>query len=392
MKLNKKATKLGSTPITYKVIEEKEVTRRHTYIYGMGNEKSKEYKILAKIVEVTGTAPRLNGFTFVARVEYLADHKSLFHTVPGVNIKIDERFRELNASVCEHCNLIRRRSDTFIVRNDKTGEQKQVGRQCLADYTGINTPEKAAAAASLLNLYTDISDSEGGFWNSYFESTVDTRKALAITSVYISKYGWVPKSQAEFNNPTAFYVQDHFTPGFKGNDRAKEIREVSAESETEVHQDRANKVVAWIEQELAEKANKSDYEENLVTLVCNDVCNARHLGIVCSAVSVWQRSQNQKVEYAARQETLKNSKHIGTVKERLRSLKVTVRQVKMFEGNFGPTTLVKFVTSDGNVLTWFASGDKQYEAGQEFTVDATVKGYSEYNGVKETQVNRVSEV
>ena len=386
-KLNRNAVKLGSDPITF-VVGQKKIVER-TFYFGEHHEQSKKYKVEAVDVVLTGTAPKLEGYLFIARIEYLSDSKSvLFHTVPGSNVKIDERFRGLDASVCEHCNMKRRRNDTFVVQEVATGKQTQVGRQCLADFTGINDPTKAAMKAASLSVFEKLYDSEERFWGRVREDTIDTLEALSLTSAYICKFGWVPKSQSEFNHPTASYVEEHFAPW--ASNRSEDVafrKEMRALSEEQVHQDRATKVVEWIKNELFTTA-KSDYELNLVTLTVNELTQRRHLGIVCSAVAAYQRAMNQKVEYAGLREVSKASKFFATVGERVRSIKVKVQFVKSFEGSFGPTTLVKFVTEDGNILTWFASGDRDYEAGQEVVIDGTVKSHKAYQGIEETQMTR----
>ena len=388
-KMNRKAVKLGCEPIVFTKVGEKEVERTFYYNVNTREEYSRKYKVKAIEVVLTGAAPKLEGFQFIARIEYLKDRKStLFHTVPGSNVKIDERFRALDVSTCEHCNLIRRRNDTFVVLETATGKQTQVGRQCLADFTGINDPEKVAAKASGLSVFENLSDYEEMAWGRVRENTIDTMEALALTSAYIGKYGWVPKSQAEFHNPTANNVEAHFFLGVRTAEQRKFEKEMTAISEEEFHQERAKKVLEWIKTELSHKA-KSDYELNLVTLVVNELTERRHLGIVCSAVAAYQRAMNQKVEYAARKEKMAASEHVGTVGERLKGIKVKVQFLKSFDGAYGATTLIKFITEDGNVMAWFASGDKSFEVGQEYTIDGTVKGHNEYQGIKETAMSRV---
>ena len=387
-KLNRKAVKLGCDPVTYKNLGKKVIER--TVEIDHEFHTTKTYKVEAFIIELDGKAPKLEGFEFIARIEYLQDGKStLFHTVPGSIYKIDERFRSLTAATCEHCNRIRRRNDTFVVREITTGQQTQVGRQCLADFTGTNNPAKAAFQAELLGVYDDYEAEADRMWTAHFEDRLDTLEALALTSAYIGEFGWVPKSQSEFHNPTATQVSEHFSNFGDNSPKAVEFRRtMKAKALEEFHQKRALEVHTWVAVELAAHA-KSDYELNLVTLVNNDVCERRHLGIVCSAVAAYQRAMNQKVEYAERKASMACSKHIGTVGERVKGLKVTVQFLRSFEGNFGPTTLVKFVTEDGNLLTWFASGDRSFKVGETITIDGTVKGHAEYQTIKETQLKIV---
>jgi hypothetical protein len=293
-KLNKRAAKLGCEPIKFTILSESEVRRTHTFRTADG-EYTKEYRCKARTIELEGSAPRIEGWQFIARIEYLSDSKStLFHTVPGVDVKIDERFRTLNPSVCEHCNKTRSRKDTFVVRNAETGVQTQVGRQCLADFTGINTPQAVAAKASWLSSFSDLREESERWWGGHFANTIDTLHVLSLTSAYIAANGWTPRS-AGVGTPTASQVGEHFWGTPTNKDRRESLRQMGREAELDVHQDRARRVVAWIKDELSQKA-RSDYEMNLVTLVAGDLTEQKHLGIVCSAVAAYQRAMNQAVE------------------------------------------------------------------------------------------------
>ena len=53
-----------------------------------------------------------------------------------------------------------------------------------------------------------------------------------------------------------------------------------------------------------------------------------------------------------------------------------VRLIKEIEGNYGVTTILKFVTAEGNACTWFASGsftDEAWVIGTEYLLAGTVK-------------------
>ena len=43
---------------------------------------------------------------------------------------------------------------------------------------------------------------------------------------------------------------------------------------------------------------------------------------------------------------------------------------------------------EGNVMSWFSSGGADLEPGREYTIDATVKAHSAFQGVPETQLTR----
>lgn len=396
-KMNRKAARFGVAPITVTKLGETEIELTHYWKVFTGDgteERSRKVKTPATIVSVVGSTPTVGDYSFIARIEYLGDGESmLFHTVPGSEHKVDERFRTLRPFVCEHCNAARIRRDTFVVCNNATGEQKQVGRQCLNDFTGLMGVKDVLAKAAMLStyskIYADMEEYCGG--HGYFQDKVDTLSALTLTSAYIEMYGWRAKSSCmEGETPTASHVSSHFTTGIKfSDDEKKEMARAWALAESNpLHKERAAKVMAWVKGELAARA-KSDYELNLVTLVSKELAETRHTGLVCSAVSAYQRAMNQAVEYAKKRESLKGSKPVGEVGKRMKGVKATVNFLRSMESAWGASTMVKFVTEDGNLLTWFASGDRDFTVGEALVIDATVKKHSEYNGIQETQVSRV---
>jgi hypothetical protein len=380
-KLNRKAKKLGSEPVSFTVVGHTTRAHRHP-------DFDKEIPIKYTQITVTGKGPQLGGWTFVARVEPLADGKtSLIHTVPGVSIKVDDRFRTLGPSVCEHCNVRKARKDTFVVCEDVTGIQKQVGRQCLADFTGINTPAKAALATSWCNLFDESTDtSERGF-RDYFGSHVPTEKALALTSAYISMFGWVPRSaSSETNRPTSSWVGLHFWSGNRTSYEKEIMSTASLLATAPDHMERAAKVVEWVKNELNPR---SDYEQNLKTLVSQELATEKHFGLICSAVAAWQKAMNLKAEYAKRNEEKKASRFVGEVGGKIADVPVKVDFVRSMDSHYGPVTLIKFCDENGNLFSWFASGDKKITAGDKFVLKGSIKSHKEYNGIQETQLTRV---
>lgn len=391
-KLNRKAVKLGVEPIIVETIASVDVKK--TRAPEERATRGKTYMVPSTVIAIFGKAPQVEGFEFIARIEHLSDGEStLFHTVPGTDTKIDERFRTLKSGTCEHCKTFRFRKDVFVVKEVATGQQKQVGRQCLADYTGIHTVENLAGRAAWATEISKVVGEINEYWSggaSYFDNKIDTTRALALTSAYIAAFGWTPKSACtDGRSSTASMVSAHY--GTRARLNAAERRELEkfdALAEQPEHLERAAKVIAWIKTVLKEKA-RSDYELNLVTLVTKDLTDAKHLGIVCSAVSAYQRSINQAFAYAKRAEANKNSKAVGTVKVRFKDLPVEVTFLKSIESQWGGATLVKFRDEAGNVLTWFASGCQNFNVGEKIKISATVKSHKEYNGVMETQISRV---
>lgn len=390
-KLNKRAAKLGCDPITATVLRHEKVKRQHTVVDGTW-QRTREYECDAIVIALDGVAPRLNGWEFLARVEYLSDGASvLFHSVPvSTGAVVDDRFRSLRPDTCEHCNKVRRRNDTFIVRNVESGEQKQVGRQCLADFTGINDPRIAAAAASRLHTYESIREGADHCWRGHFVNRCDTLEALTLTSVYITLYGWVSRKTADAtgNRPTSSMVMRHYWGKVDECTRGMMAKARNEIENNPLHAQRASEVVAWIKTWLTQNA-KSDYDKNLITLVLNDLTESKHLGIVCSAVQAYLRHMEREAELKTKREQGAASQHVGEIKQRLRNVAATVTMARPMESIYGASTLMKLASADGNVFTWFATGDRIITPGTPVVFDGTIKAHKERNGVKETQLSRV---
>ena len=85
-----------------------------------------------------------------------------------------------------------------------------------------------------------------------------------------------------------------------------------------------------------------------------------------------------------------NSEYIGEVKQRLRDIKAVYTNCRTVEGFYGACLCYTFKVGD-NVLTWFCSGkgiDPDIEIGETILLTGTVKDHKEYNGIKQTLINR----
>lgn len=100
----------------------------------------------------------------------------------------------------------------------------------------------------------------------------------------------------------------------------------------------------------------------------------------------------KEVADAAKAETMpkSNSEFIGEIKQRLRDIKAVYTNCRTVEGFYGVSLCYTFKVGE-NVLTWFCSGkgiDPEIEIGETVLLTGTVKDHKEYNGVKQTLINR----
>ena len=82
------------------------------------------------------------------------------------------------------------------------------------------------------------------------------------------------------------------------------------------------------------------------------------------------------------------SEWIGEVGDRIKELPVTLVGVYGFNGRYGYSQVVKFITEEGNQLTWFTAVNITVEKGAKCFLSGTIKKHDEYKGQKATIVTR----
>jgi hypothetical protein len=114
----------------------------------------------------------------------------------------------------------------------------------------------------------------------------------------------------------------------------------------------------------------SEWRENVVTLLRQEVLRPRHFGILVSAVVLGLKRID--APRADRPEPV-TSVYMGTVGGHV-DVDAEVTFVRHSEGSYGPTTLIKFRSGDSDVL-WWATGDHQVEPGAQVHLVGTVKAH-----------------
>ena len=156
-KLIKRSKKLNSEPIGFKTLNTILVPITE---YG---EETGGFETYFEI-EVTGTAPKLEGWDFIGTIDHNRDDSgkvvNLLRNVPGKSIP--HKYHDVGTN-CDHCGKNIYRKDTFIVEKD--GDTKQVGRSCLKDFLGHKNPEQVAQYAQFVIV------SKTNAMNAIIEST-----------------------------------------------------------------------------------------------------------------------------------------------------------------------------------------------------------------------------
>jgi len=360
-KLSKKALKMGCSEI-------KPFIFGHTMETLADGLEHRVYEVL-----FTVETPKIDGWVFVARLDHSNETGNIIRLVPNTVESLPDHFRDVPPN-CDHCNLLRKRRDTFVLRCETDGAFKQVGSSCLKDFFG-HDPIKMARMAELLGYAY-----EAGRAAEYLTHGLDLRwvrveRFCQYAAMAVRLYGWV-SGKAAYENPNLIATRE----------RAKvwNIDGYSEAAPTDEDKKLAADALEWA-QSLRDKDNKSEYEHNILVIAEAEVIEARSMGLAASIVGVYVKNLTKPVKT-----DLTKSKHVGNVGDKLTNVSVTVLNTFVFNSAYNGTTYVyKMLTTEGNVLTWFASTTPgSVIEGQQVKITGRIKAHNEYKGVKETVLTR----
>jgi hypothetical protein len=390
-----------------------------------------EWSVLGRVVSAEG------------QVEIVAEE--------GKMVVIGKAMEEFNWK-CQSCAHSLKQA--FVVESRKDGKILAVGSECLKQYTGADGAAIVAAIEFIAFLQYKEDDGEegnggGGSRDTY--RVIELEDFMAVCVAVAARDGGYVKRWEESdlgygdraienpdctrNNAIAQFIGDLCPKAGVPNEKEMVLR---SRYNTTVHPvvtptdaDKAKAealVKAWQEAPVPMKKNRySDCQHNFekdVCVICGQARCPNFVRGVCQscpkctnpnkplsevpdeyvtqckflaergwitektagvAASMVKGAPLPKKDYA-------NSKHVGTVGERKDFNDLTVIMAVEREGDYGITTILKFEDSDGNILTWFASGGKSYEKGGKVNLKATVKAHDEFKGVKQTVITRAKEL
>lgn len=371
-KLARKAKRYGNVNITWTVGESfvKTVVIRR-------NNKEVKLETTYVPIDFVGSAPKINGYTLLAELE---PHEEGIVVQPmGKPEAVEKRFWDTDMH-CDHCNSNRNRSSVFVLRNDETGDQMQVGRTCLRDFLGVDDPAYVLAQAEFERVAANMGDDvtgSGSFGGPFY----NVKEVLTIGAVFVRLHGWVSIAAVR-NNENMFSTADRVSFSLTNSDEARKQYQEYLDNVTAADVDAVERLV----DEVRNSVPENDYEHNLKVLLVNTEVSSRNFSTV---ISVLSRIFRKKGSEGQTVEEEKVSDWVGEVGKRVRNVTVKVAaKISMGESQWGETFLVKMVTSDGAQLAWFTGNPKGFDVDNDVVVDFTVKSHDEYRGTKQTKITR----
>lgn len=380
-KVVKKATRYGAEGVGYTVSEPFTREAKRTSWDGQVRKIIRTYVN----IRVSGPAPVVGPYTFLAKIEHHPGG-NLVDVIPGEEMPTKE-YRTA-APKCDHCGHNRDRKETFVVRHED-GSLMQVGRSCLRDFMGTDTPGKVVWRFAYDQEFRNTLGDEDG-WGGSGRLMYWGQEVVALTIAAIRLWGWCSKGQAEHNddlNPTIHYVSLVLDKATEGRDRRPHPDRKRLEAEVKDEDwEKASEVLEWAREG---GAGDSDYGHNLRVLAGLVEIEPRRAGFLASAVAAKARAEEAELRRTREREEAGVSQWIGKEGERLRGIDVTLLSSRAISSNdWNQVVLVKFRDGSGNIYTWFTGSPPAMNPGEQTTIDGTVKRHTEYNGAQETQLTR----
>ena len=332
------------------------------------------------IVEAEGVAI-VNGWRFAATVEH-TEKGNIIRAV--CNIEVPDRYYTSDP-ICEHCNSHRRRKDTYIVMNEDTGDFKQVGKSCLADFThGMSAEAVAQYTAAFEELIRGETPSEGSRITRYIKTEVFLRYiAETIRHFGYTKYDPYGTRISTFQRADRYYTVNN--GGFRLDEETRqrilsEMESCGFDAESAEAKKETSAALEWLKQQ----SETNTYMHNLKTACSLEYVTGKHFGIIASLFPAYNRELEREAERQRAAKAAKVSQWIGNVGERIEIHVESAACVTSWQTRFGCTRVYKFIDDAGNIYTW-KTGVYLEEVS---TIKGTVKAHNEFRGAKQTELTR----
>lgn len=311
---------------------------------------------------------------------------------------IPSKYFTVNPCTCDYCKTNRKRNKAYLIVNQKTGEWKQLGKECLKLFVAGIDIDAIATFESFVKEAEDAANPGDEFFYNRRARFVEVQRALELAQAATKMFGFVA---------TRDNVGDRNVFSTKNIVQAKILKEMGCQSDllnvdnaerekinlavakltvysTHAEDDISNDIIAL--RETVTKLPDEPYYNNLKTVLANEYVPLDKLGLLVSAPKAISRYYELKKMQEEKEKLAKSSNYIGEVGEKISVNFVSGREVACCETQFGLLHIYEFKDASGNVIVWKSSSGKEIpESGK---ISGTVKAHEEYNGIKQTIILR----
>lgn len=328
---------------------------------------------------------QLAGYTFIARIDGI---ENIIYTAPAQQLPESQRHFGMN---CDHCNINRLRHSVYILQ-DKDGNYKRVGGNCLAVYVGID----AGSVLAMSTMFDDIADlTQDDELRTYAgQKQYDLGFTLAASYYVINQFGYTSSLKARENNriATKSTVLDILID--TNEQLAKEFKVARIDGETPTED--SPYIKACIKWMLSLEGSDNDYLCNLANIAKNDYCTYNSLGFAVSAINAYQKHLDDTTAKQVKIAT-STSQFVGKVGDKYTAkspLIVTcTHRSTPFESSFGHRTISRqyytFTDNNGNEFSTCTESHK-CATGDKLSLTGTIESHqiNKYTQVPQTILTR----
>ena len=318
---------------------------------------------------VKGTPAVYNGWTFLARIEWI-NNQPIVNTM-GNNQGTELDGRQFAEGECDHCGIQRQRNSVIIVENEN-GDRMQVGKSCAKDYLGHDLP------LSWFAKNEDMWAQFGGYEGSGSRCDSLYRVMLAATTI-VRQRGYVYSGhpdEASTRDLVKIYIGDEPASTWEAH-LYKELHKGF-----DADKDHATTKEAF--DFAVNMEGTSNYVQNVQAVLSVGIDGhvaAKHIGLVVSIASVYEK---ELIKRATTKLEI-NNKEFGKVGDKI-TLTIQTINSHSFDTMYGISYINTFA-SDGYRFKWF-TGTQSFEDNQTINIKGTIKAHEEYNGQISTILTR----
>ena len=348
-------------------------------------------------VQVVGETPKIDGWKPVAVIEH-HEGMNLIGSIPTNEIEIPKSYWMADAK-CEHCGHKRHRKETILIANE-SGEIKQIGRNCLADYVRGDWARTLTWMAELDRVMDSGSEEgfSGGFVkNIYSVDYIIERTVRALSALNVD---WISKQD---RNDLTRWITGKYN-GVTTQEKAQDAKELEDKfghgSADKSKIDQVNNF--W---NNADKTKLDNFKSNLLSIfLSKEVVNKRLSLSIWIALSVLMETEEGRAlrlkaaKYAEEKEQRRvvdqKKEYVGNVGQKI-EMKLKIVYVGRFYSAYGAGLRISFEDENGNKLVWFSSNGcaaNGYEYNKFYNWKFTIKAHDTFKDVKQTVITRAKVV
>jgi len=354
-------------------------------------------------VAYSGSMPVFEDWKFLASIEHrkTTEGESRNSVFGGFFLDKEERasldmqkeLLSLNScpANCDHCELPRKRNQTFLLEHGQTGEVKQVGSTCIDDFLGEKTLAKALwyyemDALIRANHVQDYVDNV--YYGAGKSYPVELDIFVAQASLLIDTEGFVSRSH-ESEMATADLVIAAFQ---SPTDAQKKLFEAYLQGGTHKQLTKAADMIKFY---CEIDAKGKDFIQNIQQNISRgdiDLKNRYQTGVIAFLPEGYRKEVDKQLKVKLEKAGMKDE-HFGTLKQRGMLKLELLEKFNNLKVEY-PYVMMKFKDDEGRPFTWKPSikNDPNLEVGKTYSMKGTLTEHGEFSGDKYTRITRVSDV